>query len=368
MEIFKKTLLGIFGGKTNYTRALGIDMGSSSIKFAEVSSSGGKFILDAYHIEPLPDKSISMGNILEHMLVVDALKRGLSAQKFSAKNNVSIVLPDSMVTIREMSVFVNTAVSLEMRAESEAVQVTGNSIDEIAVDFCADKHPQDSGKMNVLLAIAKQDQVDERTQIMGDAGIAPRILDIELYAFHTMCARFLEINSSLKSKDKIYLFVEFGHSKMLFLFMRGNDVVFTKEQSFGSGALNQEIQSELDQDFPAANRIIVGQDEAPEKYTETILPEFVSESCAVIYRTLQLFYTTTFFIKIDAMFISGGSSKLPGLSSAIEEEVGVEVKPLVAFTEEDISSSINRESFFSDLPRLTTAIGIAIRNLFHDAI
>ncbi|CUT17340.1 MULTISPECIES: type IV pilus assembly protein PilM [Candidatus Ichthyocystis] len=368
MEIFKKTLLGIFGAKASYTKALGIDMGSSSIKFAEVSSSGGRFILDSYHIEPLPDKSISMGNIAEHMLVVDAVKRGLSSKDFRAKSNVSIVMPDSMVTIREMSFFGNLATSLEMKAESEAVQVTGNSIDEIAVDFCVDKHPKDSGKINLLLAIAKQDQVDERAQVMRDAGVSPRILDIELYAFHSMCARFLDLNSSLKSKDKIYLFVEFGHSKMLFLFMRGHDVVFTKEQSFGASALNQEVQSELDTDFSSANRIIVGQDDAPEKYSERILPEFVSECCAVVYRTLQLFYTTTFFIKIDAMFISGGGSKLSGLSSAIEEEVGVEVKPLEAFPEDDISSSINRENFFSDLPRLTTAVGIAIRNLFHDAI
>ncbi|WP_092487626.1 type IV pilus biogenesis protein PilM, partial [Candidatus Ichthyocystis hellenicum] len=293
MEIFKKTLLGVLGIETTYTRALGIDIGSSAVKFSEVSSSESGMRIESYHIEPIPDEVVYMGKIEDHLAVVDAIKRGLASNNFRAKNNASLAIAYSMATIREMTIFGNLSQEeLAVRAYSEAVHVTGGSVHDLAIDFCEDKSP-DKDKRKFLLAISKKENVDDIVYLLKDSGITPRIIDVELYAFHTMCIRFLELNPPLLKKSNIYLFVEFGHSKTLFLFMRGQEVIFAKEQSFGFVSLSREVKSELDLDYASAQRMIAGIDKAQERYSEIILPEFISECCSVVYRILQLFYTTT---------------------------------------------------------------------------
>lgn len=373
MKRLKETLFGTFKKDKNYSVALGVDISSSAMKFAEISQKlPGQFFLERYHIEDIPDGAVSDGKLVEQMILSDVFKRVMNRNDFSSGNNVSLVLPDSLISIRSLDLSADLSKEeLWQRVQSEAVSsFSSESIDDLCVDYCFNREEDVLQKGNTLIAITRREYVNDLCFTTKGAGVYPRIIDVEYYAFHSMCSLFIDQEGFSNVEKRISVFIDIGFSKIIFLFLLGKKIVFSKEQTFGISSLRNTIQDRFSVDHLTAIRIINGREKPPKEYKDKVFPEFMEECLAIVFRTFRAFYTTTSHSEIHAVFLSGGGCRLQGLAKKIQDQLDINVLPKVLnlFPEKRVSSAVDYASFSHDCPRMTTVLGVAIRNLMNDSV
>jgi type IV pilus assembly protein PilM len=85
-----------------------------------------------------------------------------------------------------------------------------------------------------------------------------------------------------------------------------------------------------------------------------------------VQKTLDFFRATSSMSdssKVDRMLISGGSSKVPGLTSYLAERFGVPVEKFDSFRTIKYNSKNFDESYIRELsPNMAVAIGLALRS------
>ena len=197
------------------TQLVAIDIGSSSIKLVQLSElKGGEFELTHFGMMPLTEDCIVEGVIKKPDLVAKALTNLIKAEKIQSRYAVSAVAGEA-VFIKKIKVPVMSEGEISEKITQEAEQYIPFDIDDVALDFQllgtvkADKAEEsDSSKdsefngesqnnylqredsneetdeemMEVLLVAVQRTVIDERTDILLEAGLKPAIIDLNVFA------------------------------------------------------------------------------------------------------------------------------------------------------------------------------------------
>lgn len=340
---------------------LGLDVSTSSIKLVELGhDKHGNLVLERCAIETLERGWITDGNIEKFDEVAGAIRRMVKKSGTKAKN-VAMALPPSAVITKKIVLPGGLSdQELEEQVEAEANQYIPFPLDEVSLDFCvAGPSSAAPGEVDVLIAASRREKVQDIQGLAEAAGLTPVIVDVESYASRLAAARLVGSLPGNGAGAIVALF-EIGALTTSMQVMRGDDVLYDRDQAFGGAQLTQQIVRQYGfslEEAEAKKR----SGELPDDFPVAVLRPFVDSMVQEVARALQFFFTSTPHNKVDHILIAGGSAGLSGLAQAIKKQTGFECVLVNPFEGMAMGSSVKLSSLSREAPTYLTACGLALR-------
>jgi len=339
---------------------LGLDISSGSIKLVELTQSGKNFRLEKYAIEPLPKGVMVDGNIDNMDSASEVVSRVV--KKLGSRNkNVALAMPTAQVITKRIFLPAGlTEDEYETQVESEASQYIPFALDEVSLDFQvlgpSATSPDD---VEVLIAASRRDKVEDRIALVESVGLKPMVMDVDSYAVRSVIERLTEQMPNQGSDKLIAVFNIGANTTNLSVFLNGQNV-YVREQPFGGALLTQDIARTYGMTFEDAD-LKKRTGGLPENYERDLLRPFIDSAISEIVRSLQFFFTSTPYGKVDIILLAGGTAVIEGLADAVAGRTQVDTSIVNPFKGMDLSSSISEKQLLQNAPSLLTCTGLAMR-------
>ncbi|HMD53034.1 MAG TPA: pilus assembly protein PilM [Phycisphaerae bacterium] len=340
---------------------IGCDISSSAVKLVEVADAGKNlYRVERYVIEPLPRDSVVEGNINNLDAVSDSLKRGWKRLGTHIKN-LALALPTATVITKKIIVAAGQQEhELELQVETEANQYIPFALDEVNLDFqVLGAAPNNPGDVEVLIAAARKDKIEDRVAAAEAAGLKPVVLDVESFATQT-AFELIERQLPDNGKDQNVAIFDIGTTIMNLSVFRNGQSIYMREQPFGGNQLTQEIQRVFGmspEEAEAAKRV----GGLPDNYESDVLAPFMDTLALEVARALQFFLTSTQYNQINHILLAGGCAAIISIDEAVMRRTQINTMVANPFANMALSSKIRPKNLISDAPSLMVACGLAMR-------
>jgi type IV pilus assembly protein PilM len=345
---------------------VGVDIGSHSIKVAEIDDTTRGMVLKNFGTIGLPQDAIVEGSIKEMEIVSAALKNLLQNLKIKNKN-VAVSVSGYSVIVKKITIPRKEERDLEGSIQSEAEQYIPFDINDVNLDYqilYSGGEEEEEGKesyMDVLLVAAKKDIVEEYISLLHLTELNPAILDIDAFALQNT----FEISDHEQSG--CHALVHIGAQHLTINVIKDGISIFTRDSSYGGSQVTGEIQKKLNISYQEAERIKLGAKPIGAQQGPTVEETFTSTVTRwgqEIKRALD-FVTTTFTdIKVDDILLSGGSSLIPGFTKYLGLETGLKIDTLNPFANMEIREKSFDIGYLNySAPIAVISIGLALRSI-----
>lgn len=339
----------------------GLDIGSTSIKAVQLSSSGKRIKIAAIGSCPTPPGGLSSDSRHDQEALATAIKQLVNESKIST-NHVNTALPESQIytQVREMTPLSDTELSAAIPWEAE--QSIPLPVTDVSLDFKVLERPvkpTPEAQMSVLLVAAPKTLVNKYLQILELAGLEPVGLETEIIAI----CRVLALEKSTATLPT--LIINLGSLTTDITVLRNGVINFARSISTGGKALARAIASKLGLEERVAEeyKIAYGlkEENLEGKIMEAVKPIFdvVVEE---IKRAIAFYSERHPENLLKRAVVVGGTAKIPGVILYLAESLGLEVQLgdpfLVIEKEEKFSSQLEGDGVI-----FTTAFGLALKGL-----
>ncbi len=343
--------------KAKHNSLLGIDLSPTSIKVLEISQYRDTICVEGYGYEALPANAFetSPGR------VVSAIKRLLAKFNSSAKF-AAIAMPDSTVISKTIQL-VDSLNDLEMEELIflEADKYLAYPPDKINIDFMVlGPNKKKLGMLDVLLLASREDEISKRIDILKDAGLETKIVDIKSYAIASVFEQFaIEINQS-----KLIAVLDISYESISLLVLENGKIIYTREDVFASRQF-QETMASHDKLSNEEAILIQEQNLKSADYETEVIKPFINLAIQQIKRSMQYYLSTSQPAFIEKIFLTGELSQFTELVQKIQLETGFLICVANPFKQLSLSKKINEMELTKVAPLFLLALGLALR-LAHD--
>lgn len=341
---------------------LGLDISSTSVKLLELSRSGGKYRVESYGVEPLPENAVVEKNIADVEGVGEAIARLVERSKTKVKTAAVAVAGSAVITKTiEMSASLSEA-EMENQIALEADQYIPYPLDEVSLDFEVQGiSPRSEEQVEVLLAACRKENVEMREAALELGGLKAKVVDIEAHcmqrAFNLVREQFVGDGDS----EKIIAIVDVGATMTTLSVLTDNGTPYTREQLFGGKQLTEEIQRRYSLSVEEAG-LAKKQGGLPDDYESEVLQPFKEAVVQQVTRSLQFFYSSSAYDDVDHIILAGGTASIEGLADMVSAKLGTPASMANPFVNMSLSSKVNEVNLNNDAPALMIACGLAMRS------
>lgn len=349
------------GFTTKTPPMLGLDISSTAVKLVEISEAGKDlFRVERYAIEALPKEAVSEGNITNMDQVADVLRQAWKDMGTRVRN-VAMALPASAVITKKILVPATlTGLELENQVESEANQVIPFSLDEVNLDFqVLGPSPGSPNDVEVLLAAARKEKVEDRVAVAEAAGLKALVMDVESYATQAAYERIAYLLPNGGAGQTVAI-VDIGAQNMHINILHNNESVYLREHGFGGNQLNHEISRRYGMTSEEAE-VAKRKGTLPETYEIEVLRPYGETLAMEIGRAMQLFTTSTQFHKVDHILLAGGGAMIPGIDEVVAGRTSIPTMIANPFSNMAVGPKVRPQQLTADAPSLFVACGLAMR-------
>jgi type IV pilus assembly protein PilM len=339
----------------------GLDIGSSSIKIAQLGEVKAGYRLEKFGVKTLDPELIVDGTVMDAGRVIDILRELLQELKMKSKD-VAISVSGHSVIVKKINIPTMTEEELEESIKWEAEQYIPFDLDDVNVDFHLlgeSESPEGQGEMSVLLVAAKKDRITEYTSLVGELGLNPVIVDVDAFAIENMYG----INYDI-APDEIAALVNIGASVMNINVLKNGTSTFTRDISVGGNRYTEMIQRELNLGFEDAERAkrLEPVDGVSEDAVLALLNTGNTEIVSEIVRSIDYYRTTSAADNVDKIVLCGGSSMVKGLPELLNERMSIPVEVSDPFSKIQVDPKSFDIEFLKTMgPVAAVVIGLAIR-------
>lgn len=352
-------MLGLFNKKAN--TLLGIDISSTSVKLLELSRTGNRFRVEAYAVEPLPVNAVVEKNIAELEGVGQALSR-LLLKAGTGVRNVAVAVTGSAVITKTIEMDAGLSdEEMENQLKLEADQYIPYPLEEVAIDFEVQGYSaRNPERVEVLLAACRKENVEVREAALAIAGLTARVVDIEAYALERSFA-LLQAQLGSPQEPLTVAVVDIGATMTTLSVLHNGKIIYTREQLFGGRQLTDEIQRRYGLSKEEAG-LAKKHGGLPDDYLNEVLQPFKDALVQQVSRSLQFFFASGQYNRVDSLLLAGGTASLGGLDRLIEQRLGTSTRVANPFADMTLGSKVNAGALASDAPALMIACGLALRS------
>lgn len=339
-------------------KILGIDIGSSSIKAAELNVGKKGYHLSSFSMTPTPTDAINGGEIVQAAVLSSAIKSMISEMKVKRKN-VATNIWGSAVIVKKITVPKMEAKLVSEQIKWEAEQYIPFDINEISLEFHILENVMSGPEtMDVLLVAAKKDFVFSYYSVIEKAGLRCSVLDISNFAL----ANCFEANYG--KMQEVVVLLHLGAKVTNLVVIDNGEVVFCRDIPIGGINYTNDIHKEMGVSIDEAESLklsAVMNQQVPEEVNSII-----SATSEVITDEIQNsfdFYTATANnTTISRFYVSGGCSGIPGLIQQVSSTSGIPFEifnPFIGITYDKKKFSF--EYIEQIKPYAPIALGLAMR-------
>ncbi len=339
-------------------KLLGLDIGSSSIKLAELDVGKKEAKLLNFGFAPTPPNSISGGEIVEPESLGEAI-RSLVDRLQIKRGHVATGMWGTSVIVKKISMPPIDSALIAEQVKWEAEQYIPLGLDEINLQYHIISSGSSRDGIDVLLVAARQDFVFRYVETMVAADLTTNIVDVTGFAL----ANCFEFNYG-KRKSEIVALINIGATTTNFVIVEHGNVVFSRDISVGGMNYTLEINKDLGISLEEAEALkisAVQNQEVPQEVHSIIssVSESISEE---IQHGFDFYGATAAEGSLSRIYFTGGGAFVPGLLEQISQTLSIPYELMDPF--EKIAVDRNKFSL-EHLERIRNyapvAIGLALR-------
>lgn len=339
--------------------AIGLDIGSGSIKMADVTMRSGKLFLKRMAIVDIPEHTYEEGAIANEELLTETLQR-MAAKNGFAGSRVATALGGRFLFIREVIFPRMSDKELRQAIRWDLEKYVPFSADQLYFDFWVVGPGTTEVEVRVLLVAVPKDVVDTLIRVVSGAGLKLTSIDIEPLA----------VQRTLPVVADCMLIDSGAAVSQVTLFQKGSPV-FTRNIPIGGHRFTEIVMEGMDIGRSEAEMIKQGSSElladsdgsgAPDAMALQ-LDRLVGELAGEVRRTLEYYQVQNRNVSISNVFITGGGAKMEQLPEKLAAILELPVHlhdPLVGM---EMPSSFNRQYLRGMGPQMAVAVGLALRGV-----
>jgi type IV pilus assembly protein PilM len=337
--------------------AVGLSIGSSSIKLVELKKTGKIWKLLHFGIVQLPDDVIVNREIVNAIAVTESIKTLTNQIKLKNKS-VCTALSGTSVIIKRMSLEVPNLRELQDQVFWEAEQYLPFDVSEVVMDYQVLSRTKDH-KTDVILVAVKKAVLESYMACIEDAGLKPKIVDVDFFALQNL----FEANYPVNPAEAVAI-VDIGASALKVVVVHGGVPVFTKDSAMGGRNLTAEIQRNLSLSYVDAETLKVGGGQGgttPQEVSD-LMHVMADNFGTEIKRALDFYNASSSGAPVVYILLAGGSAKIPGLSKVIEDATGLPAQLMNPFNAISYDPAVFTQEYLANIaPIAAIPIGLALR-------
>ncbi len=346
--------MAVFGlGRSKSTVA--VDVGSGLMKLVAIDHSKGEPQLSRVAVAPVLGNAIVEGEIMDPDVVANTIQ-GLFKSAGVKEKNVVVAVGGRDVIIKKIQV--------DRMKESEAFEVVRweaqqhvpFDIEGVELDFQI-LDPDGQGlQMDVLLVAAKRDLVEDKVQLLAQAGLDPAIVDVDAFALHNA----FELNYPDAMRGGVAL-LNVGHEVTNVNILLDGVPLLTRDLAVGTRKFREDLQRERGMSAEDADGLLQGYEVTPDLRPHV---QNRGEEIAVGLERASAFLSTAtgHAGHVERVYCCGGGARIPGLMDALSQRLRLPVQiatPLQRLqAKEGVFDAINPDEVG---PLLMLATGLALR-------
>lgn len=298
----------MFGKKKSL---VGLDIGSTEVKAIEVTEVGDQLKITGFGCAAIESKDA----------VQDAIADVLRNAGIRTKR-VATAVSGRAVIVRYLSMVRMNEDDLASALRYEADKYIPFQVDEVVLDsailpdFDGSATEGDNNEMRVLLVAVKQNLIDEHLQLLQGLGLVPMFIDVDTFALGNAFVLNLLNSPRVEDEEKVIALVDVGAMKTNINILKNNTSYFSREIYLAGNDFTEAISRRLGVDGEEANQLKKAHEGKEETIEESILP-IIDDLGNEIHLSFD-YYENQYDREIDEIYLSGGSSLLPGLRVTLE--------------------------------------------------
>jgi type IV pilus assembly protein PilM len=347
----------IFGKKTHL---IGLDIGSRTIKIAEVVDKKTTQIFKSFHTIDIEPGLIEEGTVKDPETVSKSIRELYAKAKLKEKN-VAISIGGYSVIVKKINVQNMTEDELQETIHFEAEQYIPFDISDVNLDFqILGESEHNPNQMSVLLVAAKKEMINEYINLVQMTGLNLCVIDVDAFALQNI------FEFSYDPGDENIALIDIGASKTSLNILKDNSSVFMRDVSLGCGQINEKIATLVECSLAEAEEIKHGgQTEIiSSEDLSSIISSAVTDWCTEIKRALDFFYSTFPEDQITKIILSGGGANIKEFRQLLAVETSTDVEIINPFQNFSIDNKSFDSSYLEQIaPQAAICMGLAIRKI-----
>ncbi len=338
MNIFSKIKLPVVKDKFS----IGLDIGTQSIKCVKLKVNGGTelaaFDLEEAQLDP-----------------VEILKKIKHAQDADL---VNISFCGSSTVIRYVNFLKMSKSELKQALKFEAQKHIPFSLNEVNLDAEILRDDLPENKMLVLIAAVKKELIQQRLKVLENSALRPNVIDIDSLALVNAFNFNYPKPETLENKSACLLNIGSAISNVSII-TNGIPVLSRDIHSAGAN-FTKKLMDIFSIDFKEAEKLKInpGADNANKvkAAVESVLTNLAGE-----IRTSFDYYESQNTSNVIKIFLSGGGSKISGLTEMLNASLGIPVEVWDPFKQIKISDKLDSQKLSQLSGQFNVAVGLALR-------
>lgn len=291
---------------------LGLDLGTQAIKAVEMTRNGEKLSITGCAYEPVEDPT----------RYNEAIKGAIDAGAFRT-NRVVVGFSGRSTMIQTVTLPGDRVEDLDAAMLEEAEKYVPYDISEAQIDYHVFE-TEDTHLVKALLVAVRQRDIEDKLEILFNAGITPMMVDVELVAL----ANALETANTggfFVTEGRGTALVDMGATKTLISVTDGVSSVF-REFPVGGIALTEMISQRLGCDMAEAEKLKLEPGDRIETIKDAIYPgieDIAAEvrACADIFKGASGGREATFLLASGGLVAFSGVTPLLGRLAKMESRI-----------------------------------------------
>jgi len=303
-------------------KIIGLDIGSHSIKAAELRRTFRGFELVGFHERAIPrGEDISPSDAV-------ALALGELFGEGRIKDDIVITsIPGHLVSTRVIKLPFVDRKRMDRVIPFEVEGYTPFNIEEMVVSYHIVKI--EGGEAHILALLVKKDVLRDHLATLERVNISPKIVDLDALALYSTSSLVL------KGIEGPFSLADIGASKTSICIVSDGQISMIRSLPMGGETITTAIQKEfqLSPDEAEQRKILHGvilESDADSEETRKISTCIESAISPLIREIRQTFhsYEADYHQRIGRMFLCGGGSALRNLVPYLSRELGLDIEPL----------------------------------------
>ncbi len=339
-------------------KLIGLDIGTSTIKVAEldVSKRGGTLV--GFAMTPTPPQAVVGGDIINPEAIAESVS-SLIRELNTKRKNIAAGLWGTSVIVKKISIPKMDEKLIGDQIRWEAEQYIPFDINEVQIEYEILKGSVRSAEaMDILLVAARSENVYKYAEIIAATGLNCSILDVGGFALSNC---YFKNYANSESGNAILL--NMGASVTNFVAIEHGEVVFCRDVPVGGLTYTGEIQKAMGISFEEAESMKIsvstGQP-APEEVAGIIQTahEIMIEE---LQGSIDFYLNTSPGTSLGNCYITGGCSRTPGLIAQLSKKTKLSCEMFNPFQNigfNDQSLSMSYISQIKDFAAVAMGLGL----------
>jgi type IV pilus assembly protein PilM len=335
---------------------LAIDIGSSCVKLIEADGGPSHVRILAAGIAPLSPTAVQ-NNLIQEPDEVAEVIRNLVRDTGARATDAITAVPGPAVMIKKIVVPGGEDTDLDNQVMLEAGSAIPENLDNVTLDYQVIDYT-DRDEIEVLLVAVKKDILNSYTSVLRQAGLSPKIVDVDYFALENM----FELNYDIDESQVVGL-VNVGARYCSINILRGGRSSFTGDIPVGGAEFTDVLMRNLDVSAEEAELLKSGGTvRAFERdQIDAALTPAVNLLVEEIHRALSFYWRSDAEEPLAAVYLSGGTARADGLARSLSERLEAPVEIADPLSRVQLARGADQDFVRANASALAVTIGLAAR-------